>query len=104
MGGFVHLASFRGIDRKEKFSTRRAAFASSANLPRGNNTIRNMHETLQGCPADLVFNLDEVGISDWEDRKPKKVVVPITVAAQCSQHSPSNISERETHFNRDVHL
>jgi hypothetical protein len=27
-------------------------------------TIGNIHETLQGCPADLVFNLDEVGISD----------------------------------------
>jgi hypothetical protein len=35
--------------------------------------IRTMHGTLQGCPADLVFNLDEVGISDWEDRKPKHV-------------------------------
>jgi hypothetical protein len=45
-----------------------------------------MHETLQGCPADLVFNLDEVGISDWEDRKPKKVVVPITMAARNIRH------------------
>jgi hypothetical protein len=62
-----------------------------------------MHETLQVCPADLVFNLDEIGISDWEDRKPKRVVLPITVGAQRSQHSPSNISERETHLNCDVH-
>jgi hypothetical protein len=45
-----------------------------------------MHETLSGCPADLVFNLDEVGISDWEDRKLKKVVVPITVAAHNIHH------------------
>jgi hypothetical protein len=29
----------------------------------------------------LIFNLDEVGISDWKDRKPKKVVVPIIAAA-----------------------
>jgi hypothetical protein len=43
--------------------------------------MRSMHETLQGCPVDLVFDLDEVGISDWEDRKPKKVVVRISVAA-----------------------
>jgi hypothetical protein len=49
-------------------------------------TICTMHETLQGCPVDLVFNLDEVGISDWEDRKPKKVVVPITVAAHNIHH------------------
>jgi hypothetical protein len=49
-------------------------------------TISSMYETLQGCPADLVFNLDEVGISDWEDRKPKKVVVPITVADHNIHH------------------
>jgi hypothetical protein len=29
--------------------------------------IRSMHKTLQSSPADLVFNLDDVGISDWED-------------------------------------
>jgi hypothetical protein len=45
-----------------------------------------MHETLQGCPADLVFNLDDVGISDLEDRKPKKAVVPIIVAAHNIHH------------------
>jgi hypothetical protein len=67
-------------------------------------TIRNMQETLQRYPADVVFNLDEVGISDWEDRKPKRVVIPVTVSAQCSQHSPSNISERETHFDCELHL
>jgi hypothetical protein len=44
-------------------------------------TIRMMHETIQGRPSELVFNLDEVGISDWEDRKPKKAVVPITPRA-----------------------
>jgi hypothetical protein len=44
-------------------------------------TIRTMHETLQGCPLDLVFNLDEVGMSGWEDRKPRKVVIRITVGA-----------------------
>jgi hypothetical protein len=49
-------------------------------------TIRSMHETLEGCPVDLVFDLDEVGISDWEDRKPKKVVVPIALAAHNIHH------------------
>jgi hypothetical protein len=29
-------------------------------------TVRSMHEAAQGRPADLVFNLDKVGISDWE--------------------------------------
>jgi hypothetical protein len=30
-------------------------------------TRRSMHEAVQGCPAELVFNLDEAGISDWEN-------------------------------------
>jgi hypothetical protein len=38
MVGLVHGTPFRGIDREEKFSIRRAAFASFANLPGGNNT------------------------------------------------------------------
>jgi hypothetical protein len=49
-------------------------------------TICSMHGTLQGCPSDLVFNLGEVEISDWEDRKPKKVVIPITVSAHNIHH------------------
>jgi hypothetical protein len=57
-------------------------------------TIRSMYEILHGCPADLVFNLDEVGISDWEDRKPRRVAVPITV-------SPHNIHHR---ISRNVKL
>lgn len=27
-------------------------------------------------PADLVYNIDETGLSDWENRKPKTVIVP----------------------------
>jgi hypothetical protein len=49
-------------------------------------TIRTMHETIQRRPSELVFNLDEVEISDWEDRKPKKVVVPITARAHNIHH------------------
>jgi hypothetical protein len=37
-------------------------------------TGRSVHDAVQGRPADLVFNLDEIGISDWDDREPKKVV------------------------------
>jgi hypothetical protein len=49
-------------------------------------TIHSMHETFQGCPADLVFNLDDVRISDREDRKPKRVVLPISVSAHNIHH------------------
>jgi hypothetical protein len=64
-------------------------------------TIRTIHETIQGRPSELVFNLDEVGISNWENRKPKKVVVQMTAR---SQYSSSNISERETHFDCDLYI
>jgi hypothetical protein len=92
MGGFVHLTSFRRIDGKEKFTTRGAASARSTKLPGRNDTIRRMQKTLHGCPDGWVFHLDEVGVSDWEDRKPKRVVDPITVSAQRSQYWPLNIS------------
>jgi hypothetical protein len=39
-------------------------------------TISCLRDFVQGMKADLVFNLDEVGMSDWEDRKDKKVIVP----------------------------
>jgi hypothetical protein len=39
--------------------------------------------------ADLVFNLDEVDISDWEYRKTKKVVVPAAMLGQMIHHKVS---------------
>jgi hypothetical protein len=35
----------------------------------------NEYEYVQGCTAERVFNLDEIGLSDWEDCKARKVVV-----------------------------
>jgi acyl-[acyl carrier protein]--UDP-N-acetylglucosamine O-acyltransferase len=39
--------------------------------------------------AELVFNLDEAGISDWEDRKTKTVPVPATMGGQTILHEIS---------------
>jgi hypothetical protein len=64
-------------------------------------TIWTIHETILGRPSELVFNLDEIGIFDWEDRRPKKVLIAITAR---SQYSSSNISERETHFDCSLHI
>jgi hypothetical protein len=36
-----------------------------------------------------VFNLDKVGISDWEDRKTRKVVVPATMEGHTIHHGVS---------------
>jgi hypothetical protein len=39
--------------------------------------------------AERVFNLDEVGISDWEDRKTKTVIVPATMRGHTIHHEIS---------------
>jgi hypothetical protein len=52
-------------------------------------TIRCLQDYVHGMKAELVFNLDEVGMSEWEDRKPKKVVVPITMIGQPIHHGAS---------------
>jgi hypothetical protein len=39
--------------------------------------------------AELVFNLDEVGMSEWEDRKVRKVIVPTTMDDQKIHHRAS---------------
>jgi hypothetical protein len=59
-------------------------------------TIRCLHESVQGRPTELVFNLDEVGISDWEDRKSKKVIVPQSMRVPTIHHrvnrAPKHVS------------
>ena len=49
-------------------------------------TIRCITTYVAGRATELVFNLDEVGISDWEDRKPKKVIVPQSMRGQTIHH------------------
>jgi hypothetical protein len=49
-------------------------------------TIRCLGEFVQGRPAERVFNLDEVGISDWEDRQTKKVIIPLSSREQTIHH------------------
>jgi hypothetical protein len=52
-------------------------------------TVKDLHDHIEGCVADLVFNLGEVGISDWEDRKTKKVVLPAAMLSQTIHHGVS---------------
>jgi hypothetical protein len=51
--------------------------------------IRDLNEHVQGCVAELVFNLDEVDISEWEDRTLRKVAVPATMDGQTMHHAVS---------------
>lgn len=49
---------------------------------------------IEVTPADFVCNIDKTGFTDWEDKKPKIVVVP------------AKISDDELHYfvNRDVSI
>jgi hypothetical protein len=52
-------------------------------VPQGfpQKTGQNLKEYVQGCPTELVFNFDAVGISDWEDRETRNIVVPPRICA-----------------------
>jgi hypothetical protein len=52
---------------------------------------------MQGCVDELVLNFDEVGISDWEDRKMKAVIVTASVIGQTMHHGVSR-SMKHTSF------
>jgi hypothetical protein len=48
---------------------------------------------VQIVPTELIFNLDETGLSDWENRKSKPVIVP-AAAGDSRFHYPINRSIR----------
>jgi hypothetical protein len=45
-------------------------------------TVCYLGEYVHGMKAELVLNLDEVGVSEWEGRKDKKVVIPRVLSGQ----------------------
>jgi hypothetical protein len=51
--------------------------------------IRDLNRDVQGCVGALVFNLEEFGISDWEDRKAMKVIAPANRGGQTIFHAIS---------------
>jgi hypothetical protein len=57
--------------------------------------IEHMKSIVPGKFADLVFNLDEVGWSDWEDRKPRRAIAPRTVSPDDVYHP---VSRRYQHL------
>jgi hypothetical protein len=48
--------------------------------------IKNIKTHLQNACAELVFNLNEIGISEWEDRIARKVIVPSTMRNETIFH------------------
>jgi hypothetical protein len=52
-------------------------------------TMRCLGEYVHGMKAELVFNLDEVGVSEWENRKDKKVAILRVLSGQTIHHRAS---------------
>ena len=57
--------------------------------------VKNMHKYVEGRVAELTFNLDEVGTSEWEDRKPRKVFADINID---SNHLTHPVSRKVSHM------
>jgi hypothetical protein len=47
--------------------------------------VEKPNKYVQGYTAERVFNLEEVGISDWKDHKTRKVVAPVTIRHSISR-------------------
>jgi hypothetical protein len=48
--------------------------------------IECLNEYVPGSCAELVFNINEVGISEWEDRASRKVKIPVSITDQMIHH------------------
>jgi hypothetical protein len=60
--------------------------------------IHTLTVHVTGNWAELVFNLDELGSADWEDRKIKKVIAFAAVPKEDVYHSVSHIPRHITHL------
>jgi hypothetical protein len=54
-------------------------------------TVQNLNEHVLWCVTELVFNLNEVGISDWADRKTRKAIALATMHGEIIYHGISRI-------------
>jgi hypothetical protein len=55
--------------------------------------VRLIKEFLPFVPNELNFNINKCGFSDWEERKPKPVLIPCS-AEERARHYPVNRSSR----------
>jgi hypothetical protein len=51
--------------------------------------IQIIKDSIYEKASELVFNLDQIGSADWKDRKPKKVIIPISVPEEDVYHPVS---------------
>ena len=58
--------------------------------------LTNMTQYVQGCCSELLFNIDEMGSSEWEDRKVKKVVIPFETDPKSIYHKTTRKIRHQT--------
>lgn len=58
------------------------------------NNINQLKSSIQGIPIDFIFNLDEMGCSEYEDRQERTVIVPIQYKYSTA---PYPVSRTEKH-------
>jgi hypothetical protein len=49
--------------------------------------IDGFRDHVHNACAELVFNLDEIGMTEWEDRSERRVIVPSTMRGQTIYHA-----------------
>jgi hypothetical protein len=87
LGKFIHSSPpWRGDPNKSTAQEEQRLQVPRVVLER---TSQDLNDHVQGCLAELVFNLDEVGISDWEDHKIEKVIALTAMLAQTIHHGVS---------------
>jgi hypothetical protein len=59
-------------------------------------TMQNSTDSVHKQPCKLVFDLDEVGRSDEEDRTEKSVIIPIYFKGKMIHHKINQSRERIT--------
>jgi hypothetical protein len=79
----LHRSPHRRIIQSETVTAR----GRSLDVPRCflDQTLIDITQFVHGRPTEVVFNLDEVHISEWEDQKTKTVIVPKSMSEQMMQ-------------------
>jgi hypothetical protein len=49
-------------------------------------SIQSIAQFVQGSPVEFVSNFDEIDISEWDDRKTKKEIVPVSARDHTIYH------------------
>jgi hypothetical protein len=63
--------------------------------------IAGFGDTVHNACTELVFNFDEIGVSEWEDRIERRAILPSTMSGDTIATGPQ---EFETYIRCGVHF